>query len=79
MFNSVQPGVRNLTVGWQNISVATRCLDEYGLVPKATDVGGWKGRKLVFKTDTGDVFIKKMSEREQMQTVCPCSDEINGR
>ena len=71
MFNSVQQGVRNLTVGWQNISVATRCLDEHGLIPKATDVGGRRGRKLVFKTDTGDVFIKKMSEREQMPDGVP--------
>ncbi len=71
MFNSVQSGVRNLTVGWQNISAATRCLDEYGLVPKVSDVGGCKGRKLVFKTDTGAVFVKKMSEREQMPDGTP--------
>ncbi len=69
MFNSTQPGVSNLTVGWQNISAATHCLGEYGLVPKVRDVGGCKGRKLVFKTDTGAVFVKKMSERDQMQGV----------
>jgi chemotaxis protein CheD len=66
MFNSAQSGVRNLTVGWQNILVATRCLEEYGLVPTASDVGGRRGRKLVFKTDTGTVFIKKINEQALM-------------
>jgi chemotaxis protein CheD len=60
MFNSVQTGVKNLTVGWQNISIANRCLEEYGLILTSSDVGGKKGRKLIFKTDTGIVFIKKM-------------------
>ena len=71
MFNNVQPGVRNLTVGWQNVSVATCCLKEYGLVPTTTDVGGKRGRKLIFKTDTGVVFIKKMNEQERISTEIP--------
>ena len=66
MFNSGKPGVRNLTVGWQNISVASRCLKEYGLVPTAADVGGRKGRKLIFKTDTGVVYIKKLSDQDRV-------------
>ncbi len=71
MFNNAQPSVRNLTVGWQNISVATSCLEEYGLVPTASDVGGKKGRKLIFKTDTGGVFIKKMSGQDRIPTGIP--------
>ncbi len=64
MFASGQPSIRNLTVGWQNISVATRCLEEYGLVLTASDVGGKKGRKLIFKTDSGIVLIKKMNGQD---------------
>ncbi len=60
MFHSGNSGVCNLTVGWQNISTANRCLEEYGLVLAASDVGGKQGRKLIFKTDTGVVYIKKL-------------------
>ncbi len=66
MFTSAQPSVRNLTVGWQNISVATRCLKENGLALAASDVGGKRGRKLIFKSDTGDVYIKKMIGQERI-------------
>ena len=66
MFSSSSQSVRNLTVGWQNISAANRCLKEYGLIPKASDVGGKKGRKLIFKTDTGIVYIKKLSDQDRL-------------
>jgi chemotaxis protein CheD len=61
MFSTGQAGTRNITVGWQNISAATRCLAGCGLVPVAADVGGRKGRKLLFTTDTGAVYVKKMT------------------
>ena len=32
------------------------------MVPTASDVGGRKGRKLIFKTDSGIVYIRKMSQ-----------------
>jgi len=69
MFTGVQQGLRNLTVGRQNITVATKCLEEYGMVLTASDVGGKKGRKLVFKTNTGDVFIKKMIGQDRIPTL----------
>ncbi len=69
MFSSGESTMRGLTVGCQNISVATRCLEECGLVPVASDVGGRKGRKLIFKTDTGVVLIKKMSNLDQIPTL----------
>lgn len=64
MFNSSRPSVRNLTVGWQNIATATQCLQALGLTPSATDVGGKQGRKLIFTTDTGTVFLKKLDRQE---------------
>lgn len=64
MFNSGRPSVRNLTVGWQNIATANQCLQTLGLSPSATDVGGKQGRKLIFTTDTGAVFLKKLHRHE---------------
>jgi len=64
MFNSGRPTVRNLTVGWQNIATANQCLQALGLSPSSTDVGGKQGRKLIFTTDTGAVFLKKLHRQE---------------
>jgi chemotaxis protein CheD len=64
MFKSIVSEIPKLTVGRQNISAAIHCLKEYGLVPTASDVGGWKGRKLIFKTDTGIVLLKKQSDND---------------
>ena len=69
MFSGGGPSVSNLTVGRQNIITATRCLEEYGLAIAASDVGGKSGRKLIFKTDSGIVFIKKMSGQAQIPIV----------
>lgn len=63
MFKTVDSVTRNLSVGRQNIAVATNCLKAYGMVPTASDLGGRKGRKLVFKTDCGIVFIKKQTDQ----------------
>ncbi len=68
MFNTVESSTRNLTVGWQNISAATRCLKEYGMTPTTSDVGGKKGRKLIFTTDTGIVYLKRLSDQNQLPT-----------
>jgi chemotaxis protein CheD len=66
MFKNAVANIRNLTVGWQNISVATGCLKNFGLTPSVTDTGGNKGRKLIFKTNSGAVFIKKLSSQDQV-------------
>ena len=69
MFNTVGSSTRNFTVGWQNISAATSFLQEYGMAPTASDVGGKKGRKLIFTTDTGIVYLKRLNDRDQIP---PC-------
>lgn len=63
MFKSDDSFSRNISIGRQNISVATCCLKGYGLVPAVSDVGGMKGRKLVFRSDTGIVFLKKQIDQ----------------
>lgn len=66
MFNSAGSSTSSFTVGWQNISAATRCLQEYGMAPTASDVGGKKGRKLIFTTDSGIVYLKKLCDQDQL-------------
>lgn len=53
-----------LTIGRQNIEATHRILDSLQLVPKATDLGGVHGRKVVFNAYTGDVFLKKMAKSQ---------------
>ncbi|MGH7437296.1 MAG: chemotaxis protein CheD [Polyangiaceae bacterium] len=53
------PG-RGPTLGEKNIEVAQRRLDEEDIPVVAQDVGGSVGRKVVFFTDEGHVWIKKL-------------------
>jgi len=48
------------TLGEKNIEVAQRRLDEEDIPIVAQDVGGSVGRKVVFFTDEGHVWIKKL-------------------
>lgn len=53
---------KRLSIGSQNVQQTLRVLDEWGVAPKATDVGGKLGRKLFFNSHTGDVFLKKVQK-----------------
>ena len=48
------------TLGKQNAAMARRILIRQGIPITSEDVGGIKGRKLVFKTDTNEVIILKV-------------------
>ena len=58
MFNHVATEWSNRGVGAQNIREAVKSLRTVGLEAIASDIGGNQGRKLVFYTHTGEVFIK---------------------
>jgi chemotaxis protein CheD len=62
MFNCIESN--NSTVSRRNIGVAKRCLREYRLIPAVSDVGGKEGRKLIFRTDSGAVFLKKLNSQD---------------
>jgi chemotaxis protein CheD len=47
-------------VGRQNIDMALQVLERDGLSPVVSDLGGRRGRKIFFKTDTGEVFVKRL-------------------
>lgn len=48
------------TVGQSNVTAALRFIEEERLRLCASDVGGRTGRKIVFNTGTGRVFLKRL-------------------
>jgi chemotaxis protein CheD len=48
------------TLGSKNVEVARRRLGTEGIPIAAEDVGGYAGRKLVFLTDLGQIWVKKL-------------------
>ncbi len=53
-------GRKGRSVGEQNIEEAERVLDEYGLRVHVMEVGGSVGRKIIFDTTNGAVFLKRI-------------------
>jgi chemotaxis protein CheD len=49
-----------ISIGQQNVQVATHFLEDEGIPILAQEVGGARGRKLVFHTETGDVFVRTL-------------------
>ena len=56
-------GSAKYPVGEQNITKAREVLAHYRIKISNHDVGGVYGRKLLFFSDTGQVFIKKLSRK----------------
>jgi len=52
-----------LNVGERNIHFAESALDEARIPVIGKDVGGTSGRKLLFITGTGDVFVRKLNKQ----------------
>jgi chemotaxis protein CheD len=55
---SARPGRRHL--GEQNVSRALAVLEEERIPVVASDTGGSRGRKLMFRTDDGTVWLKAL-------------------
>ncbi|OEU66798.1 MAG: chemotaxis protein CheD [Desulfovibrio sp. S3730MH75] len=51
-----------MAVGDRNIIMAEKCLKKKGLHPVATDVGGSSGRKILYATHTGDIWLKRLDK-----------------
>lgn len=64
MFDTIKSsGVSRFTVGAKNIEMAQAVLAENGIEITRIDVGGNHGRKILFFTDSGRVFVKKLDKR----------------
>jgi chemotaxis protein CheD len=55
----------SISVGRKNIEAAMKTIHEQNLKLKAWNVGGNKGRKVIFNTNTGEVFTKFVTKVEQ--------------
>mgnify|MGYP001577373732 CR=1 FL=1 len=49
---------REAGLGAQNVEVALEALRDFGIPIRASDVGGTRGRKLVFHTDDGTAWVR---------------------
>lgn len=56
----IPPHKRNCTLGKNNIEVAMKILKENNISIVSCDIGGYKGRKLYFHTETGESIIHKV-------------------
>lgn len=54
--------IRGITVGRQNIEVAMKVIEAEQLRLVASDLGGTQGRKIIFHTHTGEIFLKRLSK-----------------
>ncbi|QTA85258.1 chemotaxis protein CheD [Desulfonema magnum] len=54
------PGISQKNIGQENIKVARRILAEKRISVVSEDVGGEKGRKIVFNTNTNEVAVIKV-------------------
>jgi chemotaxis protein CheD len=55
---------RSISVGKKNVEMALKTIQAKNLKLKAWNVGGNKGRKVIFYTDTGEVFTKFVNKVE---------------
>ena len=62
MFDTVEG--RNPSVGRQNSEMALRTLEAASLTVLTRDLGGARGRKIIFHTCTGEVFLKRLRKTE---------------
>ena len=53
---------RTATIGQQNIKKALELVEVHGLTLKASNLGGSKGLKIFFYTQTGKVLVKKIEK-----------------
>jgi len=51
---------RGRSVGRQNIEMAVRTLERESVRVVREDLGGGRGRKIIFHTHTGEVFLKRL-------------------
>jgi len=58
-----RPGV--VSVGRQNVLTAERILKSEGLSMNVVDVGGLQGRKILFYTHSGEVYLKRLKKSER--------------
>jgi chemotaxis protein CheD len=62
IFSTGEAGKNDFAVGRKNVEAALGIIEQKQLKLKAWNIGGNKGRRLVFYTDTGDVITKYINK-----------------
>ncbi|MBI9111749.1 chemotaxis protein CheD [Maridesulfovibrio ferrireducens] len=60
----------SFAVGGRNIQMALDSLSAIGLHPKAMDTGGNVGRKILFATHSGNIWLKRLDKQTLLKTTC---------
>jgi chemotaxis protein CheD len=53
------PGARDQSTGGKNVNIARKILKKNGIPVVSEDVGGFKGRRLIFHTGTNETLVMK--------------------
>jgi len=64
MFNAIRSKHNIINVGEQNIKAAFKIMGDSNLRLAASDIGGSRGREIIFIPNTGEVFLKKLKKNE---------------
>ena len=59
------PGI--VSVGKQNVQTAETIIVSEGFKVREADVGGMRGRKIFFYTDTGEVYLKRLTKANRAE------------
>jgi chemotaxis protein CheD len=54
------PAPDGLAIGQQNIAATLESLARFGLAPNVQKTGGTQGYKILFNTETGEVFVRRI-------------------
>lgn len=65
VLQTVSGKIKINTVGSQNINSAIKTISEFNIKIMASDVGGERGRKLFFRSKTGEVFLNRLKKNEK--------------
>ncbi len=68
-----KPSGSTWSVGRKNIEAAMQTLSRLELPIERTDVGGQRGRKVIFSTRTGQVMLKRL-DAQTATKIDPCPD-----
>ncbi|OGR05158.1 MAG: hypothetical protein A2511_06265 [Deltaproteobacteria bacterium RIFOXYD12_FULL_50_9] len=64
MFEKEKANEPSRLIGNQNVVMARQLLDQAGVNLVSFDTGGYQGRKLFFKSDTGEVLVKLIQKMD---------------
>lgn len=69
-----RPGYEDENLGKQNIEVARKTLMRYGIPIVSEDVGGMRGRKVVYHTGTNETLVLKVDRIREADWFVPGQD-----